>query len=152
MSKKKKKMSLRNQNNKKKKKKKKNTNKDGEDGVEEERDPTEAMILPVVSYDRGNIELIDLTTRSKLFEEMDALFVWHGCDWKVVVAFLLCCPCIVLYGLSTVSCAASEPPPPLKVHRVGSYEVSIVPSKEDFDLLDKEVFTLDPNVAKLFSS
>eukprot|EP01102_Stenamoeba_stenopodia_P005525 TRINITY_DN1628_c0_g2_i1.p2 TRINITY_DN1628_c0_g2~~TRINITY_DN1628_c0_g2_i1.p2 ORF type:complete len:313 (-),score=74.98 TRINITY_DN1628_c0_g2_i1:1881-2819(-) len=132
--------------NKKKKMKKKKGDVEGEqeDGAKREQ-PTEAMILPVVSYDKGkDIQLVDLTTMGKMFEEMDTIFRPPKINWAEIVTFIMC-GCCLLGGETEV------PPLPLKVHRVGSYQVSVVPSKEDFELLDKDVFMLDSNVAKLFS-
>jgi len=140
-------------NEKKKKAKHENQKMKGDQTINEEEksDPTEAMILPVVSYDNGkDIELIDLSSWSTMFEDMDWIFrppKGMTC-WQCLGLCCMCLFCVCCCGLGS---SARPEPPTLQVHRVGSYEVSIVPTKDDFDRLDKDVFVLDPKVSKLFA-
>jgi len=115
-----------------KNKKKNKKNKKGQE------DPTKAMILPVVSYEEGkDVKLVDLSPWSEMFQKVDVQFRFKK---SACTGFI---GCGVVAGVAI--------PQPIQVHRVGSYEVSIVPSKDDFDRLDKDVFILDPNVGKLFA-
>jgi hypothetical protein len=82
---------------------------------------------------KKDIELIDLSKVDHIFERL--------------------CSFITERPSFSCSCACESAPPakePLPVLRIGSYEVSIVPTKEDFERLQKEVFHLDPAVALLF--
>jgi len=97
---------------------------------------TKAMILPVVSYERGaDVRLIDLSKFAEMFDEFRKFFAPKR-TWGDV-------------ELNSRKMAECENEP-LPVVRVGSYDVSIVPTKEDFGLLRKDVFQLDPEVGKLF--
>jgi hypothetical protein len=94
--------------------------------------PTPAMILPAVSFLNGSdVVPVDLTGREDIFDTLDAAF-----------------PREMTFGMSRSRNAAFDT---LAVIQVGSYDVSIVPTRDDFSRLSREHFVLDPNVADLFA-
>eukprot|EP01102_Stenamoeba_stenopodia_P018643 TRINITY_DN6877_c0_g2_i3.p1 TRINITY_DN6877_c0_g2~~TRINITY_DN6877_c0_g2_i3.p1 ORF type:complete len:331 (-),score=76.52 TRINITY_DN6877_c0_g2_i3:471-1406(-) len=97
---------------------------------------TKAMILPVVSYAKGeDVQLIDLSHFKDMFDRLEKFF--ESMRPRKNSRFI-------------EESEDDEEENSLEVVRVGSYDVSIVPTKEDFRLLRKDVFQLDPTVGKLF--
>jgi len=83
-----------------------------------------AMVLPVPvrpALGAGGLEFVDFAGYPDFFEDMNLAF-----------------PPPASYGLSYVS-AAPVPSPTLKVHKVGNFIASFVPSLADFDRLDERL-------------
>jgi len=91
------------------------------------------MILPVFSKAKGeDVKLIDLSKYKNIFKDLEELFKRSESEDRSA-------------GRTRTKAAAGK----LQVHRVGSYDISIVPTREDFGRLQQDVFMLDENVAKL---
>lgn len=96
--------------------------------------PTPAMILPAVSFDQGRDVLpVDMSQCADVFDVLDSAFPTFSNNSYALDGRL------------------SKARGILEVVKVGSYDVSIVPTRKDFDRLSRETFTLDPNVAQLFA-
>lgn len=97
--------------------------------------PTPAMILPAVSFASGSDVIpVDLAGKTDLFEILDSAF-----------------PKKMNYALNANDGSRSRGFDTLAVTQVGSYDVSIVPTRDDFSRLSREHFVLDTNVADLFA-
>ena len=84
-----------------------------------------AMILPF-PYGNKGAELIDLSGYPQIFDDLSRAFSKYE-----------------LVGVNNSYSSAKT----IKVHQVGSYSVSIVPTIDDFDRLQHHVFSLDPNLS-----
>lgn len=98
--------------------------------------PTPCMILPAISFSKGS-DVVPVEFRSNAESFFDLLDNTFPKPERKVDE---------LGGFSKGKMGRK-----LEVIRVGSYDVSIVPTIQDFSLLDEEHFVLDPNLAKLFA-
>lgn len=87
-----------------------------------------AMILPVPSCNNGDIEIVDMSENKDLFKKFQDYFWFRG---------------------SRGSSCSFRRKSFLEIKQHGSYDVSIVPSLQDFEHLNHEYFILDHSIAEL---
>ena len=88
-----------------------------------------AMILPF-PYGNKGAKLIDLSSYPQIFDDLSQVFV----QFEYLTNS---------YGSRGVSRGM------IAVHQIGSYSVSIVPTINDFERLQNQVFGLDPNLFEM---
>lgn len=98
-----------------------------------------AMVLPV-PFVKGNKEIIEVVAMDgkyhNIFDKLRLLFPnlsWRGQS----------------FGGERFADSRNAAPPPIEVLKVGSYDVSVVESLDDFGRLQNDVFALDPNFSSL---